>query len=160
MFIFFKIIFNSLISAQNSCIITVNLNISYTILKSSVMPLVKTCERGQLRQSFTQIRHRCQWVHTRRFFTVTVFVFSARLRLRWCGFFASAWRWRDCQHAVRRRVYVTHFFALFINITITFSYILTTEITAPCKCIGAERHGAPLLILAVYRPNHVNNCEI
>jgi len=44
---FFKIIFNSLTSAQNSCIITVNLNMSYTILKSSVMLLVKTWERGQ-----------------------------------------------------------------------------------------------------------------
>ena len=68
-------------------------------IKSSVMLLVKTWERGQPKTVIHSVIITVKWVHTRALLQ-SVFIFSARLRLRWC-FFASAWRWRDCQRAVR-----------------------------------------------------------
>ena len=87
---FFKIISNSLTSAQNSCIITVNLNVSCTILKSSIMLLVKMWERGQPKTVIHSKSSPLSSESTQgRFFTVTGVSFLDTLEFALVRFFCQ-----------------------------------------------------------------------
>jgi len=87
---FFKIILNSLISAQNSYIITVNLNMSYTILVVRYAASKNVCKRATKTVIHSKSSPLSMSPHKALLYSHSV-CFLGTLAFAPVRFFASAW---------------------------------------------------------------------